>query len=386
MILSLCHDALIMGGGPAGSTLSIALAQAGKHVVLIEKTKEAQHKVCGEFLSPEALPFLRRSGIDPVALGAQTIHSLRIAARDVITEVRLPAPALALTRKKLDEALLARAKDAGVSVLRGYSAEQLTHYADWESHKCWRARITNSANVSMHIDGRDAFIATGKHDLRGWPRTSTQSQKNLVALKMYFTLALEQQAKLSGHVELILYPGGYAGLQPVDDGVANLCVLVDRRKLQAIGSRWEHLLEYMQRYSRHLASRLVGSRQNLDRPLALSSIPYGYHPSQSQNDVSPWRLGDQSAVIPSFCGEGMAIALYTARRAAELYLDGATSSQFQDEVRCCFRRRLYFATLLSRLLVAAPALVHAVRLWPPVLSEIFTATRVPGAVMQPAGR
>src|ERR1700678_1384983 len=127
MILSLCHDALIIGGGPAGSTLAIALANAGRQVVLIEKSKQGQHKVCGEFLSPESLPLLRHNGIDPERFGAQTIHSVRVAARDVLAEVRLPAPALSLTRRVLDEALLRRAQEAGVSLLRGYTAESLSH-------------------------------------------------------------------------------------------------------------------------------------------------------------------------------------------------------------------------------------------------------------------
>ncbi|MGB0121979.1 MAG: FAD-dependent monooxygenase [Silvibacterium sp.] len=78
--------ALIAGGGPAGSMLAIALAGAGRDVVLFEKTREAQHKVCGEFLSPESVPFLRRVGIDPAGLGAQTIHSVRLAARDLLAE------------------------------------------------------------------------------------------------------------------------------------------------------------------------------------------------------------------------------------------------------------------------------------------------------------
>src|ERR1700678_2754163 len=126
MIPSLCHDALIVGGGPAGSTLAIILANAGRQAVLVEKSKEAQHKVCGEFLSPESLPLLRQIGIHPEQLGAQTIHSVRVAARDVLAEVSLPAPALSLTRRVLDEALLQRAQQAGVCLLRGYTAESLS--------------------------------------------------------------------------------------------------------------------------------------------------------------------------------------------------------------------------------------------------------------------
>lgn len=379
MISSLDHDALIAGGGPAGSALAIALTQAGRHAVLVEKTREAHHKVCGEFLSPECLPLLHRIGIYPEALGAQTIHSVRIVARDVLAEVRLPAPALAVTRKSLDESLLQRAEESGASILRGYTVEQLTHESEWNARPRWRARIADAAQVSLDLYGRDAFLATGKHDLRGWPRTAARSANTLVARKMYFSLSCAQQQELAGHVELIVFPGGYAGLQPVERGAANLCALVTRDKLHLLGSSWERLLDHMRQHSSHFARRLSGAVPVLTRSLALSSIPYGFRVSAQPEPSSPWRLGDQAAVIPSFCGDGMAIALHTALRAAELYLDGAPPAVFHLEINRRFARRLDFATALSRLLVSMPQLTRAVRLWPALLAEIFVATRVPGA-------
>jgi flavin-dependent dehydrogenase len=379
MIPSLCHDALIIGGGPAGSTLAVALANAGRQVVMIEKSKEAQHKVCGEFLSPESLPFLRQIGIHPEQLGAQIIHSVRVASRDVLAEVSLPAPALSLTRRVLDEALLQRAQQAGVNLLRGYTAESLSHQPSGGNKDLWRLQITNNAHASISIQAPDAFLATGKHDLRGWTRGSRSTQSNLVALKMYFTLSPKQQSNLAGCVEIILYPGGYAGLQLVEGDGANLCALINREKLQSLGGRWDHLLNYMRQHSPHLAQRLSGARPILERPLAASSIPYGYCADESMKEPSPWRLGDQAAVIPSFSGDGMSIAMYTAYRAAQLYLEGATPAAFHRELRRHFRRQLHFATLLSRMVIAAPSLAQAVRLWPSMLSRIFVATRQPEA-------
>jgi flavin-dependent dehydrogenase len=384
MIPSLRHDALIAGGGPSGSALAIALARAGRQVLLIERSREAQHKVCGEFLSPESLPLLCRLGIHPEALGARTIHSLRIAARDVFAEIALPAPALSLTRRSLDEALLLQAKQAGANLLRGYVVEQLVRHADWETHGLWRAQIANASNVSLSVHGRNAFLATGKHDLRGWQRSTQGTQHTLVALKMYFALTREQQAELDGHVELLLYPGGYAGLQPVENDAVNLCALITREKLQLLGSRWEHLLDHMQHHSLHLARRLAGAKPLLDRPLALSAIPYGFRVGTRTSDPSPWRLGDQAAVIPSFCGDGMAIALHSAQRASELYLAGSTSQVFHEEIRRQFSSRLDLATTLSRAMIAAPMLAHVLRLWPQLLSEIFAATRLPGTRIQAA--
>jgi flavin-dependent dehydrogenase len=49
MISSLRNNALIVGGGPAGSALSRALAKAGRETVLIEWAKDPEHKVCGDF-------------------------------------------------------------------------------------------------------------------------------------------------------------------------------------------------------------------------------------------------------------------------------------------------------------------------------------------------
>jgi menaquinone-9 beta-reductase len=374
-MISNSYDALIAGGGPAGSALAVDLATEGRRVLLLERSRTAQHKVCGEFLSPESLPFLRRIGIDPEKLGAQTIHSVRLAAREILAEARLPAAALSLTRRTLDEELLRCVRGSGATVLRGHNVESLSRGATGKP--VWRAAATSASGESTVVEGRDAFLATGKHDLRGWLRTAKGVQGELVAMKMHFVLTPEQQAELSGHVELILFPAGYAGLQLVEGGCANLCALVTREKLRLLGGRWPGLLDHMRHYSAHLARRLSGAAPALENPLALSSIPYGYCAPAPDDDASPWRLGDQAAVIPSFSGDGVAIALHTADRAAELYLEGAAAADFHAEMRREFGRRLQLATIISRLLIAVPSLTQAVRIWPAALAGIFTATRVP---------
>jgi len=383
MIPALWHDALIVGGGPAGATVAIALARAGQYPVLIEKSRDVQDKVCGEFLSPESLPYLRSIGIHLERLGAQIIHSVRVASRDLIAEAQLPNPGLSLSRRILDEDLLRCAREAGVSLLRGYTVEHLSRETR-ETYSSWRAQITDAAQNSISIHGGDAFLATGKHDLRGWPRRTQGSQNKLIALKMDFALSPKQQGELAGCVELILFPGGYAGLQPVESGCANLCLLITREKLRSLGGRWDHLLDHMQHHSSFLARRLSGAKPMLNRPLALSSIPYGYCTSSGVDELSPWRLGDQAAVIPSFCGDGIAIALYTAKRASELYLGGATAATFHREVRRELKNRLFCTTMLSRLIIAMPSLAKAVRLWPSLLTEIFSATRLSTSSIQAA--
>ncbi len=124
----------------------------------------------------------------------------------------------------------------------------------------------------------------------------------------------------------------------------------------------------------------------LERPLAISSIPYGYCAGATeQAPITPWRLGDQAAVIPSFCGDGMAIALYTASRASQLYLQGSTPEVFHADVRRQLQRRLYWTSMLSRLLVTMPSLAQVIRLRPSALREIFAATRLPSSAYARAG-
>lgn len=287
MITSLAHDVLILGGGPAGSTLAIALAEAGRQVILVEKTKEPQHKICGEFLSPESLPLLRQRGIAPEQFGAQTIHSVRIAGRDVLSESALPVPALSLSRRVLDEALLQRAQRAGAGILRGYTAEHLLRAAGAGKSGVWRVQIHGSGAELISLQGTDVFLATGKHDLRNWARASDHPQRNLVALKMYYELTPREASELQGYVEILLFGGGYAGFQRVENGWANLCVLITREKLLLLGGNWANVVEYIRRCVPHLARRLSGAVPALDRPLAVSSIPYGYCAAEPPNNLSP---------------------------------------------------------------------------------------------------
>ena len=73
-------EVLVLGAGVAGCAVSIALARKGRNVRLIERERTPRHKVCGEFLSGEALEDLHALGIDVASLGAAPITHVRLAA------------------------------------------------------------------------------------------------------------------------------------------------------------------------------------------------------------------------------------------------------------------------------------------------------------------
>src|ERR1700733_7012725 len=225
-------EVLILGGGVAGCAASIALARKGRSVTLIEREPTPRHKVCGEFLSGEALEDLRALGIDVASLGAVPIDYVRLAAARRAAEAPLPFPAASLTRKALDKALIAEAIAAGVRVERGRGVQALAR----TTSNAWQATLDDGATR----EATTVFLATGKHDLRGHTRPKDPEQ--WVAFKMYFRLAPAQAAELTDASELMLYPGGYGGIQPVEGGVANLCFVVQQRHLARVGHRWENLL------------------------------------------------------------------------------------------------------------------------------------------------
>jgi menaquinone-9 beta-reductase len=249
----------------------------------------------------------------------------------------------------------------------------------------WRARLSAGETLS----GRDAFLATGKHDLRGWPRLAG-TQRDLIGFKMHLTLSPAQSAQLAGHVELSLFRGGYAGLEPIEGGLANLCLLVRSSRYAALGQQWEALLEGMCADSALLAARLNGARPCWDRPLAISSIPYGYVRRPGLRGIGDglWRLGDQAAVIPSFAGDGMSIALHSARLAARYYVSGASVGAYQRRMARDVGTAVRCATLLSQ--ASVHGLGRAVIGWgasrlPNIMSSVAALTRVPSGALRRAG-
>jgi flavin-dependent dehydrogenase len=359
-------DNLVIGGGLAGGMAALRLAEAGKSVMLMERERTAHHKVCGEFLSPEAVEYLREAGVDPMSLGAVPIDHLRLSARNKVREAPLPFRALSLSRCVLDAALLTRAANEGCIVRRGVAAARLTRNGG-----SWMAESTDGTIQPA----RTVFLATGKHDLRGWSRPAGV-QCDLVGFKLHWSLNAAQTEALRGCMDLFLFSGGYGGLALVEKDAANLCLVVRRSRLRRLGG-WPDVLAALREENALIGRRLAGARALWERPLAISSIPYGYIATRN---TGAWCLGDQAAVIPSFTGDGMAIALHSGALAAQMCLDGGSADQHQRMLRAQLRKGMWLATWLSRAMVTtagrelAPL---ALAVLPQATGWIARSTRIP---------
>jgi flavin-dependent dehydrogenase len=371
--------AVIVGGGLAGAACATLLARAGREALVIEREAAPAHKICGEFLSAEAHLHLGRLGLDIARLGGHPIARLRLVRGDRVVSAPLGFRGIGLTRRALDEALLAHAEAAGARVLRGHTA----HLVDGTAATLRVAGLADIAAAPL-------FLATGKHELRGLARQPRRPPENLVGFKSYFALSPDQHSALSGHVEVMLFRDGYAGLQRVEGELANLCLLVRRERLDRVGGDrmgggWPALLAALRADCPHLDRRLAGAVEMLARPLSIYRVPYGHVHADTADEA--FRLGDQMAVIPSFSGDGMSIALHSAAVAARSHLAGDPARVYHARMRQDIAAQIRRAGALYRVGRTAPGQIALMRLaerWPGALRLAARLTRVPDHAVRAA--
>jgi flavin-dependent dehydrogenase len=329
---------VVVGGGIAGAATAAHLAAGGARVCIVERSPAPAHKVCGEFVSVEAQESLAALGVDLAE--AMQIERLRLSAGRRSAEAPLPFAAISLSRRVLDERLLARAAARGVEIRRGIAATGIA------------AGGVTLADGSV-LRAAAVVLATGKHDLRGAGRPHGR----MIGLKMHF---MGVPAELECTVELRLFPGGYAGLEPIEGGSLNLCVAIERARFAG----WPSLLA---------ALGMKGAVPAWTRPLAVAAIPYGY---LHRGGGPAYRVGDQLAVIPSFVGDGIAIALHSARRVAAAILAGTGPALIHAALATELAPQMRRARILARLLDRPSLSVTAVRLLPGLIAHAARATRL----------
>ena len=212
------------------------------------------------------------------------------------------------------------------------------------------------------------------------PLTGQVDGQDYVGFKMHWRMSSNQAAQIGTAVELVLFDGGYVGLQRVAERVLNLCVMIRRNHLTHGGGAWQDLLGTMMRED-HVARRLDGAQALFDRPLSISRLPYGHiHQPSADGETGLFRLGDQAALTAPLTGDGMAIALRSAALASACIEEGIGQQDYTRRLREAVAPQVRRAMLLHRA-THTPSLVHAalavLGLWPGLLRKLADGTRLP---------
>jgi geranylgeranyl reductase family protein len=337
------YDVIIAGGGPSGASAATLLAEAGVRVLVIEEKRMPRHKVCGEFITSESFPTLDRLRVKDRLLdaGAQDLNLLRLVASSgkvVETPIadmsRAGASALSLSRAKLDQILLERAREVGAECLEGTVVKQCLYDAGMP---CGVEAMTLEDGKEVIFNAPIIIDASGRNSrlmVRRDERAGGKHGSRLYALKAHF----ENVNAITDQVELYFFPQGYGGLSRIEDGRVNLCFITNERAIKAAEGDRLKVVEKTVMENRLARERLRSARV-VGKWLSAGPLTFGTR-RLSQNGILA--LGDASGMIDPFTGTGIQIALRTGEMAADSIVEALDSASRGGEVEASFsnRRRL----------------------------------------------
>jgi flavin-dependent dehydrogenase len=367
------YDVIVIGGGIGGSAAAIGLAQQGASVLVLEAGRTPRHKMCGEFLSPETVPIFRRLGVwEPIAnLVPSPMQGVRLTAmKGTIVESGLPPGAMGLSRYQLDDILLKAARQNGAEVRENAQVSGVT------------GTLANGFQVKTATAEHRARVVIG-----AWGKRSTVDralerpffQKNapFLALKRHV-----RGIEPNGLVELHGFDGGYCGVNGVEGGVVNVCLLTSWRAWERSGKEIGAFWRMIQQENRHLAERLRGS-EAVSEDIVISNISFA---ARAAVEWDILMVGDSAALISPLAGNGQAMALQAAEVASELvgvYLAGAIQPEdlkegYRHQWQGLFGERLRLGRLLQPLFLNPTALALGLRVghsFPSLVQWLVAGTR-----------
>lgn len=299
------RDVIIIGGGLSGLTSAIHLSKAGLHVTVIEKSKYPSHKVCGEYISNEVLPYLQSLGADPSALNPSRINRLIISDHYGKTlETPLPLGGFGVSRYTFDQFLMQKVVENGVELIEDTVTnvvfENDRFFIDTNSYGVF------SAPVVLGAYGKRAAL-DGKLS-RGF----FNEKSPWLAVKAHYRGDFPADT-----VGLHNFDGGYCGVSKVEDDILNICYLVNYESFKNFKQIEAHREQVLYR-NQHLKEVFENSTPLFDKPLTISQVSFTEKEKVLRHILM---IGDTAGLIHPLCGNGMAMAIQSAQIASEKVLD-----------------------------------------------------------------
>lgn len=294
-------DVVIIGGGLAGLTAALSLANTGKSCALIEKKNYPHHKVCGEYISNEILPFLQSLGINPFDFGACKINRFEISTHQgKLIESTLPLGGFGISRYTLDQAMYQKAKEQTY-----FYFETVTAINHKESHKQIETQEGTILQAKLVIG------AFGKRSIldKFLNRTFSFKKSSWLAVKAHYKYDLDPNK-----VVLHNFEGGYCGLSKVEDNRVNACYLTTYDSFK----KEKDILSFQKNtmaQNPHLNHFFNHATPLFEAPLTISQISFDKKQLIEQGIIM---VGDSAGLIHPLCGNGMAMAIHSAKIVADL--------------------------------------------------------------------
>lgn len=335
-------DVIVIGGGLAGLAAAIHLSQNGLKVILIEKSHYPKHKVCGEYISNEILPYLQWLGADVSELHPTHISKFEFTSSNGKAAVaKLPLGGFGISRYTLDHFLYQKALANNCTIIKenvtdvsfGNDVFTITTPSQILSAKIVLGAFGKRSNIDQVL-ARD-FI----HKKSPW-----------LAVKAHYSGDIDNDL-----VALHNFKGGYCGVSKVENNIINICYLAD----YATFKQYKNIEDYQQNIlykNKHLKSVFENSKLLFDKPITISQISFDKKQPVENHLLM---IGDTAGLIHPLCGNGMAMAIHSAKIASELIIDYYSGKLISRELlertytnqwNKHFGKRLFMGRILAKIL------------------------------------
>lgn len=328
------YDVIVVGGGLAGLCNAIHLSKLGCHVLLIEKIAYPHHKVCGEYISNEVLPYLDFLGADPMCLMPAKINRFEITHQTgKQLSSNLPLGGFGLSRYTLDNFLFQTALNYSTQYLKD-TVEDIVYSIDEGFLVRTKAYGEFTATFVIGSYGKRSNI-----DVR-LNRNFFKKNAPWLAVKFHARGSFPDDLVALHH-----FPGGYCGISQVEQGQVNICYLTDYTTFKKYKS-----IDTFQKKVMYTNPALKNILQHVEplfkKPLTISQLYFGQKPLIENHILMS---GDSGGLIHPLCGNGMAMAIRSASILAPIlsdYFKGKYESR--EDVEKLYSR-LWNAEFKSRL-------------------------------------
>lgn len=363
-------DVIIIGGGLAGLCNAIHLSKFGKKVLLIEKNEYPKHKVCGEYISNEVLPYLNFLEINPFDFGAVKIDNFELSTtKNKRIEAKLPLGGFGISRFQLDCVLSEKAKKNGVDILQDAVVNTLFK----EDFFLVTTKNNNvfSAKICIGSFGKRSLL-----DIK-MDRDFIQKKAPYLGVKIHVKGNFPENL-----VALHNFKGGYCGVSKVENNAINLCYITSYaafKKHKNINDFQENVV-FKNKFLKQIFKQ---TSPIFEKPLSISQISF-----ETKKPVENHMImcGDSAGMIHPLCGNGMSMAIQSAQIASKLilnYLKGTQTTRHQLEKSYIrqwnkqFKWRLkagHFIALLFRKDKIAAMMLQLLKKFPSLLPIIIKQT------------
>lgn len=335
-------DVLIIGGGLAGLTAAIHLSQKNLKVILIEKSSYPRHKVCGEYISNEILPYLQWLGADVSVLNPSNISKFEFTTNSGKAAVtKLPLGGFGISRYTLDDFLYQKAVSAQCTIIK----ENVTNVSFTDD-------VFTVSTSNQTVTAKIVLGAFGKRSNvdQVLDRNFFHKKSPWLAVKAHYSGDLDNDL-----VALHNFKGGYCGVSKVENDIINICYLAD----YATFKRYKNIEDYQQNVlykNKHLKAVFENSTLLFDKPLTISQISFDKKKAVENHILM---IGDTAGLIHPLCGNGMAMAMHSAKIASELILDyfadknrvrSVLEEKYLKEWNKHFGKRILMGRMLAKIL------------------------------------